>query len=323
MDTWNGEAFPRLSLAKRVEKLDNGDGIYREGTYFVRMNKPRRTLFHYTSIQGLIGILADRKIWATNISHLNDKQELFQARNMFREAIQDLEKTIDHNPPCAILPPDYKENPKITFLNGLNALLSLAQSLPIFVCSFSEEGDQLSQWRGYARNGYGFSIGFNYNKLENHAEQQKFILKKCIYKKKHQQKVINDFIESEILPTLANAEKIEPSPNKVMDIFEKILQLLPIIKNEHFKEEKEWRLISSPFRTLKDRIRFRPGKTVIIPYCEFELAENKKEFAIKSITIGPTPNENESRLSLKTLLDKEDASGKTKIYQSKIPYREI
>jgi len=287
------------------------------------MPKPRRPLFHYTSIQGLIGILTDRKIWATNISHLNDKQELFQARDIFREAVQELEKTIDPGPAYAIRPRDYKENPKITFLNTLNSLLDLAQELPIFVCSFSEEGDQLSQWRGYSQNGYGFSVGFAYTKLEKHAERQKFILKKCIYKKKQQQKVINGFIESEILPTLTNLGEIRLSPNDVMKIFEKILQLLPIIKNEHFKEEKEWRLISSPFQTLKDRIRFRPGKTVIIPYCEFELAENKKDFAVKSITIGPTPNENESLLSLKTLLNREGTSKKIKVRQSKIPYREI
>ena len=31
----------------------------------------------------------------------------------------------------------------------------------IFICSFSRNDDQLSQWRGYCPDGNGFCIGFN------------------------------------------------------------------------------------------------------------------------------------------------------------------
>lgn len=287
------------------------------------MAEPKGPLFHYTSIQGLIGIITDRKIWATNISHLNDKQELFEARDMFRQALKALRKRVDPSPQPAIRPRDYPDNPKIKFLGIIYDFLDLAQELPIFVCSFSEEGDQLSQWRGYCPNAYGFSIGFDYTQLKNQADQQKFLVKKCIYKKKEQQKIVDEYIQDQIVPRLSDLEGDKKIVTKAFTTFQEILQILPTIKNGHFKEEKEWRLISSAFNTPKGTIKFRSGKTAIIPYCEFELAEKGKELPLECIKIGPTPNRDESLLSLKTLLNKESMSQRTKVDHSEIPYREI
>jgi hypothetical protein len=287
------------------------------------MNEPKEPLFHYTSIQGLIGILTDRKIWATNISHLNDKQELFEARDMFREAIQELEKAIDPSPMYAISPRGYKENPKIEFLSSLNHFLNLAELVPIFVCSFSEKGDQLSQWRGYCPNAYGFSIGFNYTRLKNHADRQRLLLKKCIYEKNQQKKIVDEYVQDRIVPRFSDlADKAKRGMNG-WTTFREILEILPTIKNEHFAEESEWRLISSAFSIPQDTMKFRPGKTAIIPYCEFELAEKGKDLPVERINIGPTPNKDESLLSLKALLGKEHMEETVKINHSAIPYREI
>jgi hypothetical protein len=287
------------------------------------MAEPKGPLFHYTSIQGLIGIITDKKIWATNISHLSDKQELLQARDMFRKAIKVLKKSIDPSPAYAIPPPNYKKNPKIEFLGVIYDFLNLARDLPIFVCSFSEAGDQLSQWRGYCPNAYGFSIGFDYTGLKNQADRQKFLLKKCVYDKKEQQNIVDEYIQNQIVPKISNLKVNTKMGIKALAVFWEILQILPTIKNEHFKEEKEWRLISSVFNTPKGTIKFRPGKTAIIPYCEFELAEKGKELPVECIKIGPTPNRDESLLSLKTLLNKESMSQRTKVDHSEIPYREI
>ena len=37
--------------------------------------------------------------------------------------------------------------------------------MPAFIASFTEDGDLLSQWRGYGAGGDGVSIGFDLNKL--------------------------------------------------------------------------------------------------------------------------------------------------------------
>lgn len=286
------------------------------------MNEPKEPLFHYTSIQGLIGILTDRKIWATNISHLNDKQELFEARDMFREAIDTLQKSIDSSPEPAIRPPDYRKNPKIKFIGLVYDFLDLARELSIFVCSFSREGNQLSQWRGYCPNAYGFSIGFDYVKLKLQAKKQKFFLRECVYQKKEQRKIVDDYVQTKIVPSLSNLGSDAEMAKMALKAFSEILEILPTIKNGHFAEEKEWRLISSAFDP-PSTIKFRPGKTAIIPYCEFQLAEEGEDLPVECIKIGPTPNKDESLLSLKTLLRKEKMLEWAKVNHSDIPYREI
>jgi hypothetical protein len=37
------------------------------------------TLYHYTSVDGLLGILRSKRIWATDIRFLNDRSEFFHA----------------------------------------------------------------------------------------------------------------------------------------------------------------------------------------------------------------------------------------------------
>jgi hypothetical protein len=54
----------------------------------------------------------------------------------------------------------------------------------VYVTSFSEERDQLSQWRGYCGNAAGFSIGFNLAKLKEllkRTPNTDILLKKRIY----------------------------------------------------------------------------------------------------------------------------------------------
>jgi len=287
------------------------------------MNEPKGPLFHYTSIQGLIGILTDRKIWATNISHLNDKQELFEARDMFREAVKMLRESLDRSPKYAIPPPNSEEDVRISFLDTLNVFLNLAEKVSIFVCSFSETGDQLSQWRGYCPNAYGFSIGFNYTQLKNQARRQRFLLKKCVYEKSQQKKIVDEYVQNRIVPRLSDLADESKRGMNGWTTFLEIFEILPTIKNEHFAEESEWRLISSAFGVPEDTMKFRPGRTAIIPYCEFELAEKGKALPVERINIGPTPNKDESLLSLKTLLSKEHMEETVKINHSAIPYREI
>lgn len=240
------------------------------------IKEPEGPLFHYTSIQGLIGIFAERNIWATSIYHLNDKEELFRARDMFLQRIEALRKGIDSSPQFGIPPPGYKEDLRIRFLNTLSSLLGLAEEFPIFVCSFSEAGDQLSQWRGYCPNACGFSIGFNYPQLKEQIDRQKFMLKKCIYDERQQRDIIDQYIETHVASVLPSLIEGGDTRGKVVNIFIEILQILPIIKSEYFEEEKEWRLISSIIGVTKRRMKFRPGKTAVIPYYEFKLTNKVK-----------------------------------------------
>jgi hypothetical protein len=65
----------------------------------------------------------------------------------------------------------------------------------IFVTCLCESGDLLSQWRGYAGAGYGYSLGFNTSPLEQMASDSGFILGKCIYDPILQEEIIRQTID--------------------------------------------------------------------------------------------------------------------------------
>jgi hypothetical protein len=291
-------------------------------------------IFHYTSMQGLLGIIETKKIWATNLAYLNDKTEFVHARDMFVSAISKLKEEIEKSEPKKAQPAlslyDFSDSseqktrsPKTSFLEDIVEILKYSKKgYPYYVCSFSQVPDQLSQWRGYCQNTYGFSIGFDYSKLKENADRKKFTFTKCIYDPDEQNNVINEFIEKQIKPefdNLTNDNLKDVTVKTVMHIW----NILPILKNEYFQEEQEWRLICFKEDIPNDLINFRQGKTLLIPYYEFELANESEELPIDSIIIGPTPNNEESRTSLSLLLWKKIKSRKIEIVSSVIPYREM
>jgi hypothetical protein len=285
--------------------------------------KPKGLLFHYTTIDGLIGIFKDKKIWATSVSHLNDKKELAIAADMFREAIAELEPRLELPGEPALPPPGYEPDPRRKFLDALRSFPDIAPESKTFVCSFSGEGDQLSQWRGYTTGGYGFSIGFDYSRLEKHVSRQKLLLAKCLYKPAMQRECIERFVKEEIEPQFRGLTA-DNTTRRMVESLVLLFHVLPVLKHASFKEEKEWRLISSLH---SDRlIKLRAGRVTLIPYHEFELTDpnNKKEtLPIGMIYVGPSPNSAESVIAINALLDQEGLSKSVEVRPSVIPYREI
>src|SRR5262249_50303046 len=68
---------------------DLDDVIAKLGEQWVSLHRKRpRYLFHYTNIQGLLGMLQSNRIWATNCRFMNDPTEMAYAINLVREIIQ-------------------------------------------------------------------------------------------------------------------------------------------------------------------------------------------------------------------------------------------
>jgi len=65
----------------------------------------------------------------------------------------------------------------------------------ICVTCFCEDGDLLSQWRGYTGGGYGFSLAFDPQSLTALASNSGSILGKCIYDTDLQNTIINEALE--------------------------------------------------------------------------------------------------------------------------------
>lgn len=286
---------PSLNFNKYIKK-----------TYF---DKTPTTLFHYSSIEGLCGILTSQSIWATKIHYLNDSSE-------FKLAFEIVNKLLARN---------LFEAPKI-FLDKLSESLYQLQDVNIFVASFSEKGDQLSQWRGYCPNG-GYAIGFKAQELNKFASAQDFKLLPCIYEFSLQIsllcKIISDLFRFyEIKRNTLPLEQHEKLLNEVANRFSQYLvYFAPLIKNASFEEELEWRIVSKPKAINSSDVGFRVRNSLLVPYCKFNLTRDSQKLKVDSICVGPMPHDELAMQSIIDFVAKHDIqSGVTK---SMIPYRQI
>ena len=266
-----------------------------------------KSLFHYTSSGGLMGVLSSKKIWTTKIQYMNDNSELQLAFGYIREEIDLQRKGIEKN--------RTEEE-----LNDMISALDSIETTNVSVASFTEMGDQLSQWRGYCEIGNGYSLGFDGPKLKNQVIQQNgYSLAPCVYEEKMHKLIVKELVNN--YPTKEMIKAAEYTPTSFIFSFSySVLLLAPIIKSEGFKEEKEWRLIS-PLLDYPNA-KFRQGNHSLIPYWEFDL---DLENTLDSIIIGPTPEPTLSSMALQGLLMKNGLEffEKIDIAQSKIPFRKI
>ncbi len=266
-------------------------------------------LFHYTDQNGLLGIINSRSFWASKITCLNDSSEYFLAFKIARSILE-------------VLANDRKfDSVKVEYL--LDELSSFQDN--IYVGSFSEKGDLLSQWRAYGSNSSGYALGFNCEKLVDVAKSQGFYLSKCIYDTNVQEGIIYDLI----LRQLESGNFPDPSTygyhveTRVLsfppasNFWHDLSQIAPLIKDKGFQEEQEWRLISGKGIGYED-VNFRAGVSFIIPYFPLKLPAIKD--IISSVTIGPTPHPNIAQETLSMLLFKENFS-RLKLPISEVPFR--
>jgi Protein of unknown function (DUF2971) len=278
---------------------------------------PNKTIYHYTSQSGLLGIITTKTIWATNIHYLNDASEFQVAVQLARGKIPDLIKATREE--------------DAEFLRELDRRLSVIMGFnlrSIYVCSFSSNGNLLSQWRSYCPDGNGFSIGFDYSQLHARLQRQGFRIARCVYDPQAQSEMIQQFLVS-ALDTFHKTRNAFGEVGRqdwaaqyfaALDVDLEFLRLAPILKDKSFEEEDEWRLISSPILLTHPQVCFREGKSMILPFFKIELAQEDEHLSFPEIFIGPTPHEVLSKISVESLLSAKDFDGSS-VRLSGIPYR--
>jgi hypothetical protein len=111
--------------------------------------------------------------------------------------------------------------------------------------------------------------------------------------------------------------------NAVAAFFVGLLRFAPALKHPSFFEEREWRVVSGVLTPKDANPKFRAGKSMLIPYQEFKLANPGLPIPIARVIVGPTPHMNLSISSLTQLvLSSENVDRDTwTIAPSRTPYR--
>lgn len=260
-------------------------------------------LYHYCSNAAFLSIVSKREIWASEFSLSNDALEGKWALDIFRrfcseKGIRELD--------IAALVQDW------ALMSGIVGGVGFC---------LSEEGDLLSQWRAYANDGAGVSIGFSKEYFEalgnlkmNRNDKFNAHITKVIYDEETQRELVAEH-GAEIIKLVQDGGLRTPSlifgetddelrhrqekRRKIMfGLFLVFFRYVHSLKNPAFAEEKEWRLIShvlggkDPLKELKE-MEFRSLIDRIIPFRRIAL-DDVGIAPIAEVVLGPrniTPKE--------------------------------
>jgi hypothetical protein len=291
------------------------------------------TLYHYTTAEGLIGILTSASFWMTNLRYMNDLSELQYARDLIGEVLDSKS-------------PEYASNDVLSefFRRVKNTFSPFEGGTEAFATCFCENGNLLSQWRAYGGKGGGYAVGLDFFHLVRFLSKPCF-LRKVIYDPDEQKRIILDVINNicnllnEMNPKqdVKQADSDNTLPQFCLFLNRILGEYIFCFKHPEFAQEQEWRLVhiwecnptlnrESDFSDLK----FRTFGGNVIPFCEVSFENAIKasrqddyglSFPIQELVIGPTLNPEFNRQSVQTLLTKINPDHFPLIKKSGIPLR--
>jgi len=274
-------------------------------------------LYHYTTLDGLYGIIENNCIHATHISYLNDPSEekyfeyiLNKLLNVNKEAEYTYE--ILYDAPYEIIFDNYEK----------------------YIISFCELPDSLSMWNYYSK-GNGFNLGFQLNNMIDRSRKIidfKLLETKIVYNEEDQLKILSDYL-SEHQNSAKKFEELkrelENSKTKKNNIYSieqdkliaNFMDGLSVIKKKFkhpsYSDEREVRLIIETSDKFNQIFYRKTLKGCLIPFIKIPITLNND---IISITLHPLQN----KLGINGLKHfiKNKKLFHIQIKESEIPFRE-
>jgi len=270
---------------------------------------PPAELFHYSDFDGVQGILASRCLWLSKVSTLNDTSEVKLAIDRLKAHASDVARSLDAD--------------TARFVEHAAAQLDSVRRTNICVAGFSEDADQLNQWRSYANDGRGIALGFASEVLRRAARQHHVRLLRCVYAPEAHEKIVGELVQLLVDAYRAAPPGSDEERAQLLEQFNSTFLLTaPVIKDHHFAQEKEWRLVSMP-RSPDD-----PQLTAVLygNHASVKLVlplipdGEPRSDVISSVTIGPTLDPDNVADAIDVLaLHKGFRIGKVRL--SRVPYR--
>ena len=290
----------------------------------VHSSRPR-LLYHYTDAQGLLGMIRTQRLWATNIRFMNDPTEVAYAAGLVRRSV--LEQGERYSKPLV------KD-----IARGIDALLKLYETEDDkYICCFCEDGDLLSQWRGYGAVGGGYSLGFLASRLGLTAyrtlESPEPVLRRVVYNGKQQRRIIDRWVRAAFEWEMLGRRRNRKRPQQIefddlawnrLNWF--VSECLYCFKDPAYTEEREWRVAQYGRNVHGERpvkTEFRASRARIVEYAELDLATTnlgqESKLPIKVIRYGPTLDSHSTERALRLLCEAKEY-GAVSIVRSGVPF---
>lgn len=288
---------------------------------------PSGLLYHYTTAEGLKGIIENNELWATSAYFLNDPTEITYGYNRLREV---LDKWLANARVAG-----ERDSLRFILVTALRETFGkdlLEKKLPIYLACFCEEDNLLSQWRAYGQSG-GYSVGFRVPTVKTVSLGQGFrpepntytsTWAKVEYNKIEQVRrcdaALGRILDALDPGTGEAIRKISEHPfygyaALLTATQEVLLEEIVRFKNEAFNVEKEWRIIVRRREFLKQaiddggkepmKVYFRTSNGMVVPYVKLIPTDKPpKTLPIQRIRTGPTLDKETAKMAITLMLEK-------------------
>ena len=286
-----------------------------------RLKHAPGVLWHYTTPAGLIGILKQGALRATGLAFLNDTSEGRYLNELILEQLSEM-----------------------TSGEGLPVFRTVfeEQMRELGVVCMCENGDLLSQWRGYSTGG-GFAIGFSCKELLDYWEVKRSdgVFAPVDYSpetsaqmaRKNAGGVADAWrhllpLGRDTFPSVREGKNTiyQSELDEVMSRWPDFTRLVSghilmsgFYKDRHFAEEKEWRLVTA-LRTEPANTEVGVGASGLSVFRTVGFQASPTSTPIHEIRIGPGLDKDSQTQALRLFLDSLGYSG-IEISASDIPYR--
>lgn len=297
--------------------------VYGDPASFV---DPPPVLYHYTSSQGLQGILESGNLWATDLQYLNDEQEFMFGRDRVIPAFREHVLKID----------DGRVNKGI-----LVGLIDHSALRDFYVTCFCENGDLLSQWRGYAAPG-GYALGFD-TQVSTPSVKRSLDYRRVYYGGEYLDSFVGalasvmaeryfeafDADYRERLAAVTNEADfdLEEAAERVFKFtafhYYRLELLSATMKHQAFAEEREWRIIADVYKNFVSPPvpYFRQGPLGLTPYVHIDMKCDNGRMPLREVVVGPGANMELRVAAVRKMLNGLGYGRSVEVRESEAPYR--
>lgn len=247
----------------------------------LQLTSKTKVVYHYTSLEGFMGIINSRSVWMTDFLHLNDLREVNYGLGIFLDTIRPL------------LEVEKDEVVRGLLFAWCDYLSDVTKAKRIYIASFCGDGDSLSQWRAYGPIAIGFEVG----PLEKNVPAAD--LRPVEYTQAAQRDLAKIYVHQMLDAFVADLKDghLQQTPC-IYHEPSRLLELSVFFKNPAFKSENEYRLAyidepeaQAPWGIKSPHNSFRVVKGRIVPYVPSTevRASNvpNSDLAISEVILGP------------------------------------
>ncbi len=277
-------------------------------------------LVHYTSFEGLKGIIENKEIWFTKAEFFNDTTEGMYFESLYKVIINEYkEMQLLSNELLDLLKTDivFRDCLLHWQISGVNKQFD-ALPCDVFICSFSKKEDCLPMWNYYGKAAKmkGVSIKLDRRNLWKDEKDSFNNIRtfEVIYDEKKQRSILKTALDN-LLKNKKAKDKME-FKTAYYYFIEQMRKMKYACKNPCFAYENEIRLIVYISKSENKYIEYRINKQgILIPFIKIKI-----EIDNPIISVAPLANYELIKKSLEGFLLKNDVK-QFSIEQSKCPVR--